>query len=95
MAAQFSNPYLVKVKTKFQVTLPTAVRRRARVRVGDLLEAKVEGSKISLTPVSIVDRELAMALEDVRQGRTKGPFKTARAAIRSLHRVVQKDSSGS
>ncbi|MBZ5563499.1 MAG: AbrB/MazE/SpoVT family DNA-binding domain-containing protein [Acidobacteriia bacterium] len=95
MATKFPGPSLVKVKTKFQVTLPTSVRRRARVRVGDLLEAKVEGGKISLTPVSIVDRELALALEDVRQGRTKGPFKSARGAIRSLHRAIQKDSSDS
>ena len=77
---------LVRVKTKYQVTLPTSVRKQARVRVGDLLEAKVEGSRISLTPVSIVERELALALEDLREGRTRGPFKTAREAIRSLRR---------
>jgi AbrB family looped-hinge helix DNA binding protein len=77
---------LVRVKTKYQVTLPTAVRRKAGLRVGDLLEARVEGRRISLTPMSVVERELALALEDVRQGRLKGPFKTAEGAIRSLRR---------
>ena len=75
---------LVRIKGKYQVTLPTQVRKLARLRVGDLLEAKVEGNKVSLTPVSIVERELALALEDVRRGRTKGPFASAKEAIRSL-----------
>jgi len=78
---------LVRVKGKFQVTLPTRVRRQARLRVGDLLECKVEGNKVSLTPVSLVERELALALEDVRRGRTKGPFASAQDAIRSLRRA--------
>ena len=77
---------LIRVKTKYQVTLPAQVRRQAGLRVGDLLEAKVEGDTISLTPMSVVERELALALEDVRLGRTKGPFKTAEEAIRSLRR---------
>src|SRR5262245_23412665 len=33
---------LVKVETKYQVTLPGPIRRRARLHVGDLLEARVE-----------------------------------------------------
>jgi AbrB family looped-hinge helix DNA binding protein len=65
---------LVTVKTKYQVTLPTAVRKQAKLAVGDILEAKVEGKKITLTPKSLVDRELAHALEDVRKGRVVGPF---------------------
>lgn len=81
-----STSPLVRVKAKYQVTLPTRVRKLARLRVGDLLEAKVEGNRVSLTPVSIVERELALALEDVRRGRTKGPFASAQDAIRSLRR---------
>ena len=60
---------LVTVKTKYQVTLPTTIRTQAGVLVGDILEAKVEGRRITLTPKSVVDRELARALEDVRKGR--------------------------
>ncbi len=33
---------LVKVKTKYQITLPTTVREQAGIDVGDLLEAKDE-----------------------------------------------------
>ena len=36
---------LVTVKTKYQLTLPSSVRKQARVAVGDLLEARVEGKK--------------------------------------------------
>ena len=81
---------LVKVKEKYQVTLPASVRRKAGLAVGDLLEADVEGKKITLTPKSFVDRELALALEDVRKGRVYGPFSSAKEVIRSLHREAKK-----
>jgi AbrB family looped-hinge helix DNA binding protein len=81
---------LVKVKEKYQVTLPASVRRKAGLAVGDLLEAKVQGGKITLTPKSIVDREIALALEDVKKGRVYGPFSTAKETIRSLHREANK-----
>lgn len=81
---------LVKVKEKYQVTLPASVRRKAGLAVGDLLEANVEGKKITLTPKSVVDRELALALEDVRKGRVYGPFSSAKEVIQSLHREAKK-----
>ena len=65
---------LVTVKPKYQVTIPATVRKLAGLGVGDLLEATVEGGKITLAPKSLIDRELARALEDVRRGRTYGPF---------------------
>ncbi len=85
---------LVKVKTKYQVTLPTDIRRKAGLAVGDLLEAKIEGKKITLTPKSIIDRGLAESLEDFKKGRYYGPFDSAEDMIRSLRqrpkRKVQK-----
>jgi AbrB family looped-hinge helix DNA binding protein len=75
---------LVKVKTKGQVTIPTALRRRAGLNVGDLLEAKVERGKITLTPQSLVDRRIQEGLEDIRNGRTYGPFDSADEMIKSL-----------
>jgi len=68
---------IVRVKTKYQVTLPTAVRERAGVNVGDVLEATVEEGKITLTPKSTVDRGIAEGLEDIRAGRVYGPFNSA------------------
>jgi len=81
---------LVRVKERYQVTLPASVRRKAGLAVGDLLEANVEGKKITLTPKSVVDRELALALEDIRKGRVYGPFSSAKEVILSLHREAKK-----
>ena len=81
---------LVKVKAKYQVTLPASLRQKAGLAVGDLLEATVEGKKITLTPKSVVDRELALALEDLRKGRVHGPFNSAKAAIAFLHKGAKR-----
>jgi len=80
---------LVRVKTKYQVTLPEPVRRQLPVDVGDLLDAKVEKGKITLTPKSVVDRDIAQGLEDFRQGRFIGPFKSAKQGIRALRRAAK------
>lgn len=81
---------LVKIKEKYQVTLPAAVRRKAGLNIGDLLEASVEGEKITLTPKSVVDRELALALEDVKKGRVYGPYRSVEEVISSLHRETKR-----
>ena len=86
---------LVKVKEKYQVTLPASVRQKAGVTVGDLLEAKVEGKKITLMPKVVVDRDfiekrLAEGLEDLKKGRVYGPFTSAKELVRSLHRETKK-----
>lgn len=81
---------LVKIKEKYQVTLPAALREKAGLEVGDLLEAKVEGKKITLTPKSVLDRELAQALKEIEEGKTFGPFSSAKDLIRSLHREAKK-----
>ena len=86
---------LVKVKEKYQVTLPASVRQKAGVTVGDLLEAKVEGKKITLMPKVVVDRDfiekrLAEGLEDLKKGRVYGPFTSAKELVRSLHREAKK-----
>lgn len=81
---------LVKIKEKYQVTLPAAVRRKAGLNVGDLLEASVEGKKITLTPKSVIDRELAQALEDVKKGRVYGPYRSVEEVISSLHRETKR-----
>lgn len=81
---------IVTVKKKYQVVIPQSVRERVPVHVGDLLEANVEKGKITLTPKSLVDREIAEGLEDLRQGRTYGPYGTAEEMIRSLHQLARK-----
>ena len=68
---------VVKVKSHYQVTLPPQIRAKAGVEVGDLFEAKVQGRTINLVPKRLIDRELALVLNEVKRGRVKGPFPTA------------------
>jgi AbrB family looped-hinge helix DNA binding protein len=72
---------LVKVKEKFQVTLPAQMRQKAGVAVGDMLEAKLQGKKITFIPTTVVDRDIAISLREFRQGKAHGPFKCS--SIRS------------
>lgn len=81
---------LVRVKTKYQVTLPTEVREKMGVEVGDLLEAKVEGNTITFTPQSVIDRNLAESFDDFKKGRVYGPFTTAGEVMRSLRANTKK-----
>ena len=80
----------MKVKTKYQVTLPTSVRHRVGLKVGDLLDAKVERGKITLTPKSVMPPGIAEGLEDIKKGRTYGPFASADELLQSLHREAAK-----
>ena len=47
---------LVKVKEKFQITLPVELREVLHLAVGDLLEATIQGQTIVLKPKDVVDR---------------------------------------
>ncbi|MEK0084857.1 AbrB/MazE/SpoVT family DNA-binding domain-containing protein [Benzoatithermus flavus] len=52
---------LVTAQDKFQVTIPVALRERLGLRIGDLLEASVEGEGIVLPPEAIVERSAVAA----------------------------------
>ena len=75
---------IVTVKNKFQIVIPQHVREQMRVEIGDVLEAGVENGKITFTPKSLIDRHLAEGLEDLRKGRTHGPYATSAQAIAAL-----------
>lgn len=94
---------LVKLKTKSQVTIPDAIRRQLGVRVGDLLEARVEKGNIVLKPKVVIDRDeytpaqrrridaqLAKSISDFRKGRYYGPFNSAEEAIASMKAELKK-----
>ncbi len=81
---------IVTVKNKYQVVIPQDLRKQVRVNVGDLLEARVEKGKITLTPKSLVDREIAEGLEDIKKGRTYGPYHSAEDMIQALHRMMRR-----
>jgi len=81
---------LLTVKSKYQVVIPAAVRKAARIKLGDVLEARAERGGVFLAPKSIIDREIMEGLDDVKNGRTHGPFSTAEEAIAFLHASTRK-----
>jgi AbrB family looped-hinge helix DNA binding protein len=65
---------LVRVKGKYQVTIPKEVRRKLGLRVGDYLEVEVQGSTILLKPKALLDKDetlekLRTVLEKLREKR--------------------------
>jgi AbrB family looped-hinge helix DNA binding protein len=65
---------LVRVKGKYQVTIPKEVRRKLGLRVGDYLEVEVQGSTILLKPKALLDKDEALeklraVLEKLREKR--------------------------
>jgi len=81
---------VVAVKNKFQIVIPQHIRKQVHVEIGDLLEAGVEDGKITFTPKSLIDRHLAEALQDLKQGRTHGPYDNTRDAIDALERRAKR-----
>lgn len=70
---------MIKVKEKFQVTIPDAIRKEAGLAVGDYLEVVSEDGVIVLKPKAVVDSgRIDAAVEEglraVREGRLVGPF---------------------
>ncbi len=56
---------LIRVKDKYQLTLPVELREESGLKVGDMVDAIWERGRIVLTPKSVVDR-IPQALKDVR-----------------------------
>jgi AbrB family looped-hinge helix DNA binding protein len=71
---------LVKVQPKGQVTLPSKLREKAGIGVGDYVEVIQEGGRIVLTPQEIaprhpvIDAALEEGLADERAGRMTPAF---------------------
>lgn len=84
----------VKVGVSRQVVIPKKIHDELGLTPGDYLEVKVERGKVVMTPKALVDKQvekrLAESLEDYRGGRSFGPFKSAKEAIRSLHTETKK-----
>ena len=86
---------LVTVKNKYQIVIPALLRKKVNIAIGDILEVKAERGKIMLSPKSIIDREIAEALEDIRVGRVFGPYSNiskAHAAFQKRTRLQNKQA---
>src|SRR4030095_11081853 len=86
---------LVKVKEKFQITLPVEIREQLRLGVGDLLEASIQGQSIVLKPKDVVDRaqarqQLIEVMERVHAQRApKTPKKRKRRSPERLRHTAK------
>ena len=75
---------VITVKDKNAVLIPASVMRKARVKVGDRLDASVEHGRITLTRKSSLDHRIEEGLDDIRHGRTYGPYASVDAAKKAF-----------
>lgn len=84
---------IVTVKDKYQVVIPSDVREKIALSIGDILKASVRGNTITLTPQTLIDREIAEGLDDIRKGRVSSQYHSAQDLIRALHRETRQRKS--
>ncbi|WP_420266864.1 AbrB/MazE/SpoVT family DNA-binding domain-containing protein [Candidatus Magnetominusculus dajiuhuensis] len=48
---------MVKVKDKFQVTIPNEIRLQAHIKEGDILEVVIQDKAIVFKPGAVLDRD--------------------------------------
>ena len=89
------EPMIAQVRQNYQITLPAELRKRMGLKIGDLMEIAVKGTRLILTPKRAVDLDQAWfwtkawqagereADADIKAGRVK-KAKSAEELIRSL-----------
>ena len=85
----------VKVREKYQVTIPEDVRSKIPLKVGERVEVAVRGGEIVIRPIIEVPREQAWvwskewqeqitrSMEDIKKGKIK-IFKSVKEARKSF-----------
>ena len=76
----------VKVGVSRQVAIPKKLHDELGLSPGDYLEVELKDGRLVLTPKQLIEKRLAEGLADIKDGRVRGPFGTAKAAVRSLRR---------
>src|SRR5713101_4674161 len=76
----------VKIGVTRQVVIPKKLHDKLGLVPGDYLEVELEGDHLVFTPKALVEKRLAESLADIRKGRVHGPFRSASALVRSLHK---------
>ena len=88
---------IAQVRQNYQLTLPAELRKRLGLKIGDLMEIAVKGTKLILTPKRTVDIDQAWfwskewqaaeheAGADIKAGRVK-KARSVEELIRSLKR---------
>lgn len=88
---------LVKIKEKYQVTLPAEIRERLALKVGDLLEVDLKDNNIVFKQKTLIDKNpawerLMVVLEKVHQ-QNKGadPAEVERDVLAAIQKVRQRE----
>ena len=94
---------VVSTENPNELVLPAAIRRRAGIKTGDQVDVRVSGGIVTVIPKlpsaddeytpeqrQLIDARLAKADEDIRQGRTYGPFSSADEMIASMKVELKK-----
>jgi AbrB family looped-hinge helix DNA binding protein len=84
---------IVKIGVSRQVAIPKKLHDRLGLAPGDYLEIALEGDRLILTPKAMIEKRLAESLEDIREGRVHGPFRSASALLRSLRHTKKTKAS--
>lgn len=80
----FPTP-LLKIKQRYQVTIPNIIRKKIGLEIGDLLETRIKKSQILLTRKRATDEGLKKSLREAGEGKLIGPFRNAKALINALN----------
>jgi len=75
----------VKLGSSRQVVIPKKIHDELGLKPGDYLEVELLDGKLVFTPKVLIDKRLEEAMEDLRQGRVRGPFASVDAMLGSLH----------
>ena len=82
----------VKIGVSRQVVIPKKIHDQLGLEPGDYLEVELEGDRMVLTPKALVEKRLAEGLQDIQEGRVRGPFRSASALVRSLRKHTKNAS---
>ena len=83
----------VKIGVSRQVVIPKKIHDELGLEPGDYLEVELVDDRVVLTPKALVEKRIAEGLEDIREGRIRGPFRSMPALIRSLRKTHKKNAS--
>src|SRR6266852_7194581 len=84
---------VVKIGVSRQVAIPKKLHDQLGLAPGDYLQIELEGDRLILTPKALIEKRLAESLDDIREGRVHGPFRSVPALLRSLHRTKKTKTS--
>ena len=76
---------IIKIGVSRQVAIPKKIYDELELTPGDYMEISVQNNNLVLTPKVFIEKRLVQGLQDIKEGRTVGPFDNATDAIKALH----------